>query len=87
MRRSGPKLRQRLMMAGGALVVALAMLVLGRTAGDRIAASVDVLPVSLAGPLRSGLERVGAGVAPGRGDLKWIHVDDPRSRKTDKLVR
>lgn len=54
--------------------------------GQAVHASVDLLPARLAKPVRSSLDRVTARVAPGSDGLRWIHVLDPRSRKTDKLT-
>lgn len=48
-------------------------------------ASINMLPAAMAGPVRSAMDGVVALSAPRRDGLRWIEVDDPRTRKADKL--
>ena len=47
--------------------------------------AISLLPASLAGPARVGLDDFVLYSAPRRGGLRWINVGDPRLRKVDKL--
>lgn len=48
-------------------------------------AAINMLPGTIAGPVRSAMDGVVALSAPRRDGLRWIEVDDPRTRKADKL--
>jgi hypothetical protein len=48
-------------------------------------AAINMLPAALAGPVRSAMDGVVTLSAPRRDGLRWIEVDDPRTRKADKL--
>ncbi|HWE19306.1 MAG TPA: helix-turn-helix domain-containing protein [Hyphomicrobiaceae bacterium] len=47
--------------------------------------AISLLPQSLAGPARAGLDNFVLYSAPRRDGLKWIDVGEPRLRKVDKL--
>lgn len=48
-------------------------------------ASIAMLPVAIATPIRAAMDGLVAVSAPRRDGLRWIDVDDPRTRKADKL--
>jgi helix-turn-helix protein len=47
--------------------------------------TITLLPASVAGPARTGLDLVVLYSAPRRDGFKWIDVGDPRLRKVDKV--
>lgn len=48
-------------------------------------ASINLLPRTIAQPIRSSLDSLTLTLAPRREGLRWVEVDDPRTRKADKL--
>ena len=47
--------------------------------------ALTLLPDSMEGPLRAGLDQLLLLIAPRRDGLRWIEVSDPQVRKADKL--
>jgi hypothetical protein len=80
--KSSPKKPLRLA-AGGALLV----LIIAATVAPSglLQASVSSLPKPLSGLLRSLSDQMTVASAPVRDGHQWIDVDDPRSRRGDKL--
>jgi hypothetical protein len=50
-----------------------------------VMAVVNLLPAPVARKVRAGMDKVVYLTAPRRGGLRWIDVENPRTRKTDKL--
>lgn len=47
--------------------------------------AVSMLPRSMAQPIKASLNSLALTLAPRRDGLRWVEVDDPRTRKADKL--
>lgn len=50
-----------------------------------LVATVNALPAAIGRPIRSGLDYILLQSAPRRDGLRWIEVEDPRARKSDRL--
>jgi hypothetical protein len=67
------------------IVFAAALVYLGQSASAPVYRGIALLPVPIAGPLRTGFDYLLGLTRPSRDGLTWIEVSDPRSRKADKL--
>jgi transcriptional regulator with XRE-family HTH domain len=67
------------------IVLAAGLLYLGQSASRPVYQAIALLPVPIAGPVRSGFDYLVGLTMPSRDGLTWIEVSDPRSRKVDKL--
>jgi hypothetical protein len=67
------------------IVFAAALVYLGQSASAPVYRGIALLPVPIAGPLRTGFDYLLGLTRSSRDGLTWIEVPDPRSRKADKL--
>lgn len=82
--RTGP-IARRLLVLGALPVVVAALVYWASVTPAPFYRAISLLPSSLAGPARAGLDRFVLYSAPRRNGLRWIDVGDPRLRKVDKL--
>jgi hypothetical protein len=84
-----PRLTQgpgRVLMAVAGPMVLIAGAVWAIQAQPRaLRATIDVLPHSIAQPMRAGLDAMAMRLARRQDGMRWIEVADPSSRKADKL--
>ena len=67
------------------IVFAAGLVYLGQSASRPVYQAIALLPMPIAGPVRTGLDYLVGLTMPSRDGLTWIEVSDPRSRKADKL--
>jgi len=82
--RGGRGARRMLVLSAPPVVVA-ALSYWASTAPAPLYRGISLLPSSVAGPARAGLDSFVLYSAPRRDGLRWIDVGDPRLRKVDKL--
>jgi hypothetical protein len=76
----------RVLMAVAGPMVVIAGAVWAIQAQPRVLrATIDVLPHSIAQPMRAGLDAMAMRLARRQDGMRWIEVADPSSRKADKL--
>ena len=87
--RSRPGRRRRrartLFVLSAPIVFVAGLLYLGQSASKPVYQAIALLPMPIAGPVRAGVDYLVGLTMPSRDGLTWIEVNDPRSRKADKL--
>jgi DNA-binding XRE family transcriptional regulator len=85
--RSGGLRRHRVVVAVGAAVIigAIGFYWAAFSRPAALMTAVRALPSPIATPIRAAMDGLVAVTAPRRDGLRWIEVEDPRTRKADKL--
>jgi hypothetical protein len=76
---------RRMFALSAPLVLAAVALYLGQAAPAPLYRAIGLLPASIAGTARAGMDSLVLYSAPRRDGLRWIDVGDPQLRKVDKL--
>lgn len=66
-------------------VVAAGLLMMAAPQASRVHKMIDAMPSMIVAPVRDGYNAILVTLAPRREGLRWIEIDDPKSRRADKL--
>ena len=81
----GRRRARRMFALSAPLALAAAAFYLAQAAPAPLYRAIGLLPVSIAGTARAGMDNLVLYSAPRRDGLRWIDVGDPQLRKVDKL--
>lgn len=76
---------RRMFALSAPLVLAAVAFYLGQAAPAPLYRAIGLLPASIAGMARAGMDNLVLYSAPRRDGLRWVDVGDPQLRKVDKL--
>jgi len=81
----GRRRARRMFAFSAPLALAAAAFYLAQTAPAPLYRAIGLLPATIAGTVRAGMDNLVLYSAPRRDGLRWIDVGDPQLRKGDKL--
>lgn len=81
----GRRRARRMFALSAPLVLTAAAFYLAQTAPAPLYRAIGLLPATIAGTVRAGMDNLVLYSAPRRDGLRWIDVGDPQLRKVDKL--